>query len=971
MRLAIKTFIFLLFILFGMTRTSYAVTIELTIEDIAGVDRVDEYVSYGVPLASIDNATSTSTFKITDSGDSSVDAQFRVLSRYNGTPGDGTKNIRMVLCTFLVSVGANASATYYLNTSGGSGTVSGSDIASSDANKVTLNNGTVTAEIKKTAGFNLFDKVTIGGTDYISSPASDGIILREGRNDTTYTSYSSNDAPTVTIEENGPLKAVVSVEGNLEDSGNNPVYPTNGTYTGDTPIRYATRITTYKNERLLRVLVTIKNENRPYSYTGTAGDGPYPQIHNLELDYLFIRTTFSNITAETVSFGSGVDGESSWKKTATPSATYVLLQSHTAPGSDSSTRNDFSNFSYTVKEGVTTRASGGRYNSFANVRDSSNGIMVASRWFWQNWKKEIQFDTSNNRIDFYLWPDDSSDHIFMGGKYKTHEILYCFHAAVASDYNFATELAPLKNRLYIVPSNLHTSNFFDSIPPDLESFDPEVTWINDGKTEYLRTPIYQWNQKTRAKFDASYIYDSSDTNDFDNLRENRPFTWSGGIYNGNYINWYGWLAFGGLVRYNSLGFASQHYNWDYIALISGLRYSDPYIIDLGEQFAYNHGDILTMHDPDASPTEAISTNGTFDELDAHGSQVYENDGHFHMDSFQGYSGGSNSDPRGYAHQWATGLMFQYLLTGNEHFKDVIDDVGENIFYRYSDIEVNGHKQGSHDSTAVCYDPDGSVEQCWGGESRQYTRAIDVAVGMWKVTGDSDFLEVANAIFEKAVLINEVSISGQPKGILSYGTTRAWCCNLACDAHLFYEAISLKPLILLYYALYDNGDTTEATAVYDYLVRHANWAVDELYTNWDTADCGTYSGSTYFPYTVKLDWRRSCEYSGSGNIDSAYSSNHADLFAFLYEETGTQSWLDLARMVFKDKTLYSANGSYIAINETTYEQIEISAFQPTPGSAWLKEGKVLEKPMFYLMTEYNSSETQSQISGITATGVTIQ
>jgi hypothetical protein len=878
-----------------------ALSVPLSVKDRSGLDRTNEPTTYGVPLKKPANILSTDSLGIFDSNGKEVDAQFHILSRYDGPPNDRSKPIRMLLCDIQADVGASRAAVYYLKDNG-SGTAN-DDIVAEDASHVTLTTGKMVMKIRKSGYFNLFDEVYIdadndGQVDdqVVSSQPDAGVVVKSGG--TVYASY--NLAPSVvSIEENGPVKAVVKVRGYYaDDAGNNLTPPR-----GDTGLEYVIRITAYKNKSFVRIFHTMASENYGWAYSPS-----YP-AHNIDLDWVKFSTQLNLEPSKTVQFEGYSDTSNG--------ATYDLLQSHSEKQ-----QNESGNFHYSLKKNGSQVSAGDRYDSYVDLGDSKKGLMAASRWFWQNWPKGVSI--SNNRLDFYLWPDVSENHVFIGSIYKSHELLYSFHGA--GDNDFADEMATLKKRLLLLaPDDYYAStNFIDYVPPD--NLSSSHTFSGGEK---LQTAIDLWDASIRSKFDSRFATGSrKDT--FNSLRELRPIKWNGGVFDGQWINWYGWLDFGDFPRGSNYGFPALHYNWDYIALIHGLRFADYGMIELGEQMARHRADVDIVHDPNGTD-EA----GSWDEDFNRGGHRYEADAHYQRGNWN-YASPASNDPHGAAHSWAKGIVLQYLLTGNEYYRDVLDQIGAHFLYAYSE---NGNPDWSC-KNAPCWDT---------GESRQVTRAIEIVTDLWRVTGDAAYLTLMKNIFNNSVLaVLEVKKDGFPQGYLKYPTARDWCCNQSCDAHMLYEAIATKPFISLYYELTGANWTSDANKVLEFMKRKSNWFKNSVFKNYSTSDCGVYNRGKYFPYVVKLDWRENCKWRGTAYDDISYSFVQADLFAFIYKETGEVEWLNLARSVFKDGMLYSRSG-FQPVNLDASPTVD--GFPSYPYTAWLKEGKVRHKPMYYLYVEW--------------------
>ncbi len=163
-----------------------------------------------------------------------------------------------------------------------------------------------------------------------------------------------------------------------------------------------------------------------------------------------------------------------------------------------------------------------------------------------------------------------------------------------------------------------------------------------------------------------------------------------------------------------------------------------------------------------------------------------------------------------------------------------------------------------------------------------------------------------------------------------------------------------PSIYLHDALVEVGDSLGAIAIRDFLERHAIWARDRLYANWDDNTCGTYSdnGTSYFPYTVKINWERNYKWTGTNFADGPDSVMFSSLFAFMYQQTGLTSWMDLARSIFKDYYFYGNGGQLTEVKTTG----PITAFPLAPASAWAKIGGDYTKTLYYLTIESSLQAT---------------
>jgi len=903
----------------------YALDVTLTVNDNSTVARTDGHVSYGVPIPRSDDIIDVDTLGIFDTS-VEQDAQFRVLARYDGTPSDTSAPIQMVLVDTQESVTADGSKELHLKDTG-SGTASGT-LASSDATHITVDTGPLVFKIKNTGGFNLFDDVQVdttgngdADTQLVSTTATDGINLYAGS--TVYS--SSNATPSVVeIEENGPLRCVIHVRGEYEDSSNNALTPPVTDTETPSPVEYDIRIIAYKDKAYVKLFYTMMSENFGY----VRGDSP-EVAHNVDIDYGSFTTTLVLDSSKTVEFGSYSDTYTT--------ATYELVQGYTDTDQISST-----NFSYNVDKDSGSVDTGQQFDGHVDVRDSSKGLMVAGRWFWQNWPKGVS--VTDNVMDFYLWPDTATDHTVRGGFHESHEIIYNFHG---SDTTFTDELAALRDRLLLMTSAdyLATTNFIDVIAP------VDITTNYTFPTgESLDDAIDGWNTSIEAKYNSA-LGNTGINRDFDYYRENMTVQWATNgtnIFSGEWMSSYGMYVFGDFPLTGTSGFPSLHYSWDYISLINGLRFSNPVMIEYGEQMARGRANHAIVHDDNALD---IAHGSSAPESWYAGGHRYET-GNARLTNGFARTNNSFNDPAYGSHSWTRGILLQYLLTGNEYYKGVIDVMATHYDNNFAGTGVawGGDKD--------CTDDNG----CWDTEeTRQVSRIIEQVVGLYQVLGTEHYLDLAYDIFDQSVITNlEHKIDTVPQGYMHYTSPQNSCDQTldvkgVCDAHVFYEVLQIKGLTLLYLSLKDASKTTEAAEVMAYMIRKATWMRDSLFTNWDVGDMGTVNGSNkYLPYTVYPDWKIGTKWvdNGQSTLTSLlYTNSCADLFAMVYE-FGDQdiAWLNIARSLFKDQMMYQAiSGAQDYVTIATTQRIKSLDNYSTGG--YLKgQATQSQKPMTYLAIE---------------------
>ncbi|MDY6833976.1 MAG: hypothetical protein SVY53_04155 [Chloroflexota bacterium] len=870
--------------------------VALSVKERSGIDRNDEPVTSGIPLSRDNNITNVDELCIKDSAGNLVPAQFRVLARYDGEPTDTSRPIRVVLVDFAAQVSANSESLYYLEDKG-AGTMTGPDIASEDATHILLTTGAVTAKINKST-FNLFDQVYIDsdGDGQVDDPVvlgnpGDGItVMHQG------TEYTSNNTPAeIVIEENGPRRAVVKVKGYYKDSSGNLLYPP----LGDTGLSYTVRFEACKDQSYIKVDYALENENKGWTRWTTQ------PVHTIYIDSVRLTTSLELSGTKTLLLDTYEDSFNS--------ASYELLQDHVENGQE-----ETNNFLYTItKDGLQVDSQSARYEGQVALSDDEKGLMIGTRWFWQNWPKGLE--VTDNTINHYLWPDMSYDHRIIGGIYKTHELIYSFHDSSVS--SFEREQATLKNRLLARPSGewFAQTDFFGPMAPAGVTSD-----YTFAAGEELQVALEVFDNMIRAKFDSDYIEVSYAPETLFTLREKRPISNDDGP-----LNWYGWLWFGDTPRgAGTYGYSAQHYAWDYVSLMHSLRFDDYNMFDIGEEFVSHKADIIIIHDP-------YGLDAPDEDLLFHGAHRYEQDA---LLSFNDEYSVSRQYIAGSSHFWIKGLILQYFLTGDERYKDVALQTGFHLTNYYLDW-------------LGCDQQPVSIV-----ESRNQSRAVNGLVDIYKLTGEQTYLDAAYDIFVNAILSMEGGNQGGWIDFTDAHASYSWTGNEDAYAHIYYDTIASEALVNLAYALKDRGLSSEYTEVKDFLLRQASWVRDHLYTNWEDGLCGDYdSGMTlYFPYTVKNDWREGAMWQANdGVFNTGYSAVFADTFAFAYRETGDTAWLDLARSVFKDLQVYGiVDGEWLSVK---YDGDKVEGFYSNPQSAYLKFGNLATKPLFYLRTEWEVTQ----------------
>ena len=179
----------------------------LDVRETAGIARGGEVVRSGVPLPRSLNVLGTGGLAVVDAAGTPVPAEFEVTARWNAGKSDTTAPIQWLLVTFPATVGANQTATYRLVTDGSAANPAPATQISltQSGNAVTVNTGAATFRLGANSGA-LFDEVDLAdGTKLIGGGA---LSVATGG-----ATYGHSTTRKVTIEHQGPLTAIVVIQG--------------------------------------------------------------------------------------------------------------------------------------------------------------------------------------------------------------------------------------------------------------------------------------------------------------------------------------------------------------------------------------------------------------------------------------------------------------------------------------------------------------------------------------------------------------------------------------------------------------------------------------------------------------------------------------------------------------------------------------------------------------------------------------
>lgn len=198
-----------------------------------GVARDDEPVTVGVPLPDGLGVADADELGL----EGSAVGQFRVLARWP------SGNVRWLLVDAQTDLAGDAQSTAVALVPG-TGDFGGADLATDLGATIRVDTGAAQFTIRE-QGFNLLDRVVVGGVELVAPGASTGVEL-VGAGGTVF--RAANDAgATVAIEENGPARAVIVARGTHRSAG------------GARNLDFTVRMHFFRGKSRVRLFYTLRN----------------------------------------------------------------------------------------------------------------------------------------------------------------------------------------------------------------------------------------------------------------------------------------------------------------------------------------------------------------------------------------------------------------------------------------------------------------------------------------------------------------------------------------------------------------------------------------------------------------------------------------------------------------------------------------------------------------------------------------
>ena len=461
--------------------------VRLNVHDYSGLGREGEVVVSGVPVPESAALYDAANLRVVDSAGAAVPARISVTGRWRTRPEDVAGRVRWLLVEFPATVSPSATATYWLRHDGPPPATTGI-IVSETADRIDVTTGPARFRVGKTA-FTLFDQVWLdlngdgafGTNEQLIAPwAAAGSRVFRGAVEFD----SSRRVPrSVLVEETGPLRAVIRVEGFHQNAF------------GATLLRYVTRLFFSTGQSHVRVQHTII-EGRVLG-SGNS-DLPNQQMTAVDRAALSLRAAFSGPLTVRVNGSLTVPVSRPLPPGGTASVRQHSLTDWRIP------------MAYEVQVGGEISEQGRKATrAWLDVRDSRFGVAVSTRRFWEKNPQRLAADGSG-QVDVEFPSEPTTIYQAMG---LMEDATFYFHpASTPLDSLRRTLEGTAKDPLFAVapPARYVDSGALGEIPrypapAAYARFDTVLgdhrtatnAWIVEGHAyglmDYLCMPIDRWN----------------------------------------------------------------------------------------------------------------------------------------------------------------------------------------------------------------------------------------------------------------------------------------------------------------------------------------------------------------------------------------------------------------------------------------------------------------------------------------------
>jgi YetA-like protein len=412
---------------------SLDVGVEIVVNDELAVDRDSELVTISFPCAESAAIHSTANLRVLNAAGAEVVAQWQVLTRWRGKPADASKPIRFALVHLRVSLRSGESAQFRVirrkPTDPAAPQPALGLIVSPIAGAIAIDTRAARFEIPTTS-WTLFRRVQIDldGDLAYGSTAAENVVVPSGSFGAALVDplggvyFGATDPQVkVVIEESGPLRAVIRVEGAHQPVGAGTI--------GRDYLRFTTRYYFSARSPAVRVEHTLEN-----SYLddplGAIGVGRY-LLHTRLDPFGTVNVRFGGDDGQPipqsfalgptapfeVAFHQDSQGGTNWNQ---PGTTFNGWRLHATPPTS---------VLPTTYPSTSPLATGSRGAGWIDATSGPRGLFVSLRYPWQNYpysfralyEGSLVLDLLPAEFQGPLWLDDAQK--------KTWDLLFVPHGA--------------------------------------------------------------------------------------------------------------------------------------------------------------------------------------------------------------------------------------------------------------------------------------------------------------------------------------------------------------------------------------------------------------------------------------------------------------------------------------------------------------------------------------------------------------
>ncbi len=678
--------------------------VPLVVTNAERTGRIHEPVTSGLPIARRLNLTDLSTLRLVTADGEPVPCQFTPLARWGGAPDDASKPVRWLLLDFQASVPADSRGIFRLSNSGGEEPEFPTLRVSDEADSVTVNTGPATFNIRKSDG-----NLTAPG---LSAPVNGRLLTPAG------TEYFTSGPVTVTVSLRGPMRASVRVQGAYRDGS------------GTALLRYTSRYWFYAGQRGVRLFHTVENSNLcplvedEQFRCFDIGSGGSVDVADISLVIPFDLA--GPLTYQAGGEGSPVGGSLSDRAVLYQDSSGTDHWDHYAKMTDwygdpldarprMQAYVDFTG--YRTFLGETIIDSGDHAAGWLTVTGGNGGWAVAVRDFWQNFPKALRA-SPEGALEIGLFPEEFGPYGYAfnlrAGEHKTHEIL--LYSSASGEEVPAPWVEAFNTPLFAQAS------------PDWYAASGGLSFLS--VRNYVDWPEHEYYLD--HQLDTAPTYEQW-MDWFPNLPTAIESTDFYGIFD------YGDVPIDYEGRYVSP--INLKYHMDYGMWMQWARSGDQRWFDLAEA-ADRHiadADILhNLHSPRHWGDGIMFGHSAHDELGF-------------TNPHRNYNSGSPDMAFG-----VPGLLTSYYLTGYEKAYEAALELADCIEWRLrNDVYLCSHFPGDCSGHGWALFADGMYD----GNTRPVANSLQIVVEAYRATGDSRYLEVADALVDWAKAGNQSYIDG--------------------------------------------------------------------------------------------------------------------------------------------------------------------------------------------------------------------